>query len=907
MISWPELRYAARSLVRARGYSSTVVLTLALGIGANTAIFSVVDGVLLKPLPYPEADALVAVAELPPSGVRNTVAPVSFLEWQAGARSFAGLAARQSASFLITEGGDPEEARGARVSTSYFDVLRVAPSRGRSFTEADGQPGAPCVVLLSDRLWVQRWARDPGVVGRSVRVSDTSCAVIGILPANSVFDRVPFQLYTPLTFTRVTAPRGHFLTVVGRLRNGVSVAQAQAEMEALARNINAADANKADWSAAVVPWRTTVVRSDARTLVLVLFGAVAVVLLVACVNIASLTISRAVARRREVAIRRAIGAGLGRLLALYVSEAALVSAAGGALGLLVAQWCLRVFLALAPAGSLPTEAAVSLDWRVLLFTAGLVLAVSLFFGSVPAWQAIRTQAADVLRDAGRGLTMTGLTRRLQNGLLVVQVALAMVLVTGAAFLTVSFSRLIAVDPGFDPVGAQTFRVPLLRTASPDDAARFHENVIGQLRQLPGVESAGAATSLPLRGWLFGTTVRVVGLPPFDPARRSVHVQHVIGNYFEALRMPMREGRPLASSDHAAAPRAVVVNETFVRRFLSDGRAVGRQVILGITDDGASENTVAWDIVGVVRDVKTGGLADAELLTPEVYVPYVQSPQAVPPQASFAYVVRARGSSATVSGASIREAVRRVDAQAPVSAIITLETMVGDSVVNQRFRTLLIMAFALVTLMVAALGVYAVRAQAVAARQREVGIRIALGATRRQIRHSHHWPGHACGCARPRAGADRCLCREGRHRAMAVRCERHGHDTGRDRDCRAGRRRARGQLAACSPRRTGTAVRNVATGLTLFCVLNAAALPTARARSRLHAPARAVRVPLSGRTATELAQSDDPTQADRSDHAGKLSGVPAGGWGLFSARCAIQRFGPEPERDFLAGAEVNWAG
>jgi putative ABC transport system permease protein len=584
------------------------------------------------------------------------------------------------------------------------------------------------VVLLSDRLWASRWSRDGAIVGQTIRLADGTCEVVGVLPPAPAFERVPYQAYTPLTFTMATAPRGHFLTVIGRLRPETTVAQASAEMVGLSATINRNDAVKADWRAVVEPWRNTVVRSDSRRLVLVLFGTVVVVLLVASVNVASLALVRASARRRDVSIRLALGAGMARLFSHYLAESLLVVLAGGLLGILVAQWCLAVFLFLAPAGTLPAEAAVSVDGRVLWFTSGLIVLVSLIAGSIPAWQSLRATAADALRGESRSSTASASTRRTQNALLIAQVGLAMVLVTGAAMLSISFARLTRVDPGFDPRGTVTFRLSVPEAgAATEQVALFHAQVLDELQRQPGVASVGASTSLPLHGWLYGTSIRVEGLAATDPLRMNAHVQHVVGDYFDAMGIPLKEGRAFRDSDQRGGAPVAIVNETFARRFIGDDRVIGRQLHLGINDDGGGTPSASWEVVGVIRDVKTGGLADAELLTPEVYVPHGQAPAP-----TVSYVVRARDPERLLTSKGIRAAVGRVDARVPIGAFVPGDILIDDSVVVQRFRTVLMAAFAGLTLVIAVIGVYAIRAQAVTARLREVGIRLALGATRSQV-------------------------------------------------------------------------------------------------------------------------------------------------------------------------------
>jgi predicted permease len=726
-----DCRAALRSLRMSPAYALTAVCTLALGIGANTAIFSVVDGVLFKPLPYPEADRLVAVAEVHPSGSRNTVSPAGFLNWQANARSFSAIGARQSVSAVLADNGDPEELRAARVSTTYFDVLGVAPVIGRSFAASDGQPGAACVAVVSDRLWARRWTRNPQLLGQLLRIGDSSCEVIGVLPPESVFDRLPHQLYLPLTYTQGNAPRGHFLTVIGRLNPGVTLAQADAEVRSLSDALNNVTPAKKGWTAIVDPWRATIVRTDARRLVLILFGAVGVLLLVACVNVAGLALSRASVRQREVSIRLALGAGARRLFSHFIAESLMVVTLGALVGLIAGQWMLSALTSVMPAGTLPAEAPIALDGRVLLFTGLLVAVVSVVFGTIPAWQSLRTRASEALRSEGRGTTAPASVRRMQSGLLVTQVALAMILVASASMLAVSFVRLSRVDPGFSPGGVLTFRLAMPQASpTPEQSVEFHARVLDELRRVGPIGAVGASASLPLRGWLFGTSVRVDGIALDDPARANVHIQPVVGDYFTALGIPVTSGRGFTDEDAQGTRRVAVVNETFVRRFIGDGipgSVTGRRIFLGIGEDGKGGAAVPWDIIGVIGDVKTGGLAESGAGTPEVYVPHPQNPTPV-----MAYAVRARSADAIVPVNVVREAVARVNSGVPISAAMSMEDLIGDSVTVPRFRTWLVMGFAGVTLLVAAIGVYAVRVQAVTARRKEIGIRMALGATRSQV-------------------------------------------------------------------------------------------------------------------------------------------------------------------------------
>ena len=725
-----DLRDATRSLRRTPAYTLLVVGILALGIGVNTAIFSVVDALLFKPLPYADPDRLVFVSEAPKTGGNFTVAPAAYVYYKAHLKSFDYFEARIAASYVLLGGGEPEAVAAARVSPGYFDLLGVRAAQGRTFAAEDGQPAEPCRAVISHRLWVSRFGGLDSALGRDVTMSGLSCTVIGVLPPETVFDRSSYDMYVPLVFGPQEAGSfGHVLTVVARIARGVSLDQARAEVATVASAFNDASglASYRDWTGVTVPWRDRLVRADARQLIGVLFAAVSVVLLVSCVNVANLALARTTARRREIAIRTALGASRWRVFRSLVTESIMLAVLGGALGIVIGSWSLRGFLSWLPPGTLPAEAVASLDGRTLLFTLGLSIVTGILFGAMPAWHATKAGSTREMASGSRSVTASRMTARLRGSLLVAEVALAMMLVTGATLLVTSFVRLTGVDPGFSPQRVLTMRVALPATRYTSDAAviGFFDQALDEIRRIPSVAHAGAVTSLPLAGWLFGTTFSVYGLPPASPLP-SAHEQHVTDDYFEALGIPVVAGRTFTRHDDQRSPLVAIVNNTFARRYIPDAAVVGRRLRVG-SDATINGQPNSWEIVGLIADVKTGGLADADLATPEIYLPVAQSPIS-----TLSVAVRATSDTPMALSADVRAALRRVDPEIPPGTPMLMTDRIGTSVTGVRFRTGMVSAFAILAGLLACLGVYAVSAQAAEGRVREMGIRLALGARPGQV-------------------------------------------------------------------------------------------------------------------------------------------------------------------------------
>lgn len=718
-----DLREALRALARARGFSLIAMATLAAGIGVTSAGFAVFDAALLRPLPFRDADRLVQVAEWPSTGGGGnvTVAPSAFAEWRARATSFDQLEARITGTAVLTDAGDPVEVRVARVTPGYFALLGEDAVRGRVFGAADAE-GGPCLAVISHALWQRRFAVNASIAGGSLSLDGAPCTIAGVLAGDSALDRAPVGVYTVLDLrAAIAAGWGRQLTAIGRLRNGVTLEQASGEMAAIAAAINPARGAAGDgWTTRIFPLRDRIVRGDARRLASIALAAVAVVLLVCCVNVAALFLSRAIARRHESAIRRALGASRWRTARHYLAEAAVLAAGGAIAGWVVGFWTLRLFVSLLPAGVIPPEVPLAMDWRVLAFTAAAAGGAALVCGLLPLLGS--TPEASEIRAGGRSLTASRRTGALQHALLVVEIALATTVLAVAALLTVSYERLMAQPPGFEADRVFTARLAVSgpRYESGAAVAAFFERVLETARQAPGVAHAAAVTSLPLDGWLWGTRFVIDGEPQ-GAAPPAAHIQSATPGYFEAFRIAMRAGRPFRATDTARAAPIAIVNETLARRFVADGKAVGRLLRLGSAD------STPLEIVGVAADVKTGGLGDAPLATPEIYVPHAQQPTPV----MFLAVKTERDDAGAVLS-HLRAAVRAADPLVPLGAVTPMTERVGASASLQRFRATMVALLGGIAGGLALVGVYSIRARQTHARMGEFGIRIALGATRASI-------------------------------------------------------------------------------------------------------------------------------------------------------------------------------